>query len=54
VTEHIARSYDQELDRLDKLLSQMGGMAEAQLSDAINALMKRDSAMAETVIAGDA
>jgi phosphate transport system protein len=53
VTEHIARSYDQELDRLDKLLSQMGGMAEAQLSDAINALMKRDSAMAETVIAGD-
>jgi phosphate transport system protein len=53
VTEHIARSYDQELDRLDKLLSQMGGMAEAQLSDAINALMKRDSAMAETVIASD-
>jgi phosphate transport system protein len=53
VTEHIARAYDQELDRLDKLLSQMGGMAEAQLSDAINALMKRDSAMAETVIAGD-
>ena len=53
MTEHIARSYDQELDRLDKLLSQMGGMAEAQLSDAINALMKRDSAMAETVIASD-
>jgi len=53
VTEHIARSYDQELDRLDKLLSQMGGMAEAQLSDAISALMKRDSAMAETVIASD-
>ncbi len=53
MTEHIARSYDQELDRLDKLLSQMGGMAEAQLSDAINALMKRDSAMAETVIVSD-
>ena len=53
MTEHTARSYDQELDRLDKLLSQMGGMAEAQLSDAISALMKRDSAMAETVIASD-
>jgi phosphate transport system protein len=54
VTEqHIARSYDQELDRLDKLLTQMGGMVEAQLSDAIAALMKRDSALAETVIAGD-
>ncbi len=53
VNEHIAKSYDQELDRLDKLLTQMGGMVEAQLSDAITALMKRDSGLAETVIGGD-
>jgi phosphate transport system protein len=53
VTEHLAKSYDQELDRLDKLLTQMGGMVEAQLSDAITALMKRDSSLAETVIGGD-
>jgi phosphate transport system protein len=53
VTEHLAKSYDQELDRLDKLLTQMGGMVEAQLSDSITALMKRDTALAETVIGGD-
>ena len=53
MTEHIAKSYDQELDKLDKLLTQMGGMVEAQLTSAISALMKRDSELAETVIGAD-
>ncbi len=43
-----------ELDELKKLLLTMAGEVERQLTDAIRALIERDSALAEAVIAGDA
>jgi len=42
--EHIIKSYDEELARLNKMVVEMGGLAESQLADAIEAVVKRDSA----------
>lgn len=52
--EHIVKSYDTELGRLAAIISQMGGLAEAQLASAIQALVRRDSDLAGQVIRSDA
>jgi phosphate transport system protein len=51
--EHIIKSYDEELERLSKMIVEMGGLAESQLAAAIEAVAKRDSALATRVIEGD-
>jgi phosphate transport system protein len=53
-SEHIIKSYDQELTRLDNIVAEMGGMAESQLALAMEALIKRDSDLAAKVIESDA
>ena len=52
-SEHIIKSYDQELHRLDNIVAEMGGLAESQLASALDAVMKRDSDLAAEVIEGD-
>ncbi len=52
-TEHIVKSYDEDLKRLDNLIAEMGGLAENQLASAMDALIRRDSALAERVIVQD-
>ena len=52
-SEHIIKSYDQELHRLDNIVAEMGGLAESQLTSALDAVMKRDSDLAAEVIEGD-
>ena len=49
-TDHIVKSFDEELSRLSDLLSRMGGLAESQLENSIEALQKRDSSLAEDAI----
>jgi phosphate transport system protein len=51
--EHIIKSYDDELRRLNNTIMQMGGLAEGQLAAAIDAVIKRDSALAALVVAAD-
>ena len=52
--EHIIKSYDEELSRLNNTIVEMGGLAESQLAAAIEAVTKRDSALAARVVEGDA
>lgn len=52
-SEHIIKSYDEELRRLDNAITQMGGLAESQLTAAIEAVAKRDSQLATRVVEGD-
>src|SRR6202167_163889 len=52
--EHIMKSYDEELSRLSKMIVEMGGLAESQLASALDAVNRRDSALAVQVIEGDA
>jgi len=53
-TDHIVRSYDNELSKLASIISQMGGLAETQLANAIQALIRRDTELATAVISADA
>ncbi|MBM3554817.1 MAG: phosphate signaling complex protein PhoU [Alphaproteobacteria bacterium] len=50
---HTVKAYDDELKKLAGDLLRMGGLAESQLGAAIQALTKRDDALADAVIAGD-
>jgi phosphate transport system protein len=54
VSEHIIKSYDEELRRLTATITQMGGLAESQLAASIDAVIKRDSDLAATVVETDA
>ncbi|NYZ12961.1 phosphate signaling complex protein PhoU [Azospirillum sp. RWY-5-1] len=51
--EHIVRSFAQELQRLSNLITQMGGVAEAQVGSAIKAVARRDVALAAQVMQAD-
>jgi phosphate transport system protein len=52
-SEHIIKSYDEELHRLNKIIVEMGGLAETQLAAAIEAVVRRDTELAASVIEGD-
>ena len=53
-SEHLVKSFDEQLERLNASISEMGGLAEAQLQMALDALSRRDTDLAQRVIAGDA
>ena len=40
--EHIVRSFDEELNQLNSMIAEMGGMAESQLAAAVDAMVRRD------------
>jgi phosphate transport system protein len=53
MSDHIVRAYDEELAAIRNLLAQMGGLVEDQLDRAIDALSRRDTALADKVIVAD-
>ncbi len=53
-SEHTLKRFDEELERLNSTLNEMGGLTESQLSKALDALRERDTDLAERVIAEDA
>ena len=50
---HIVKSYDVEFASLDRVVAEMGGLAERLLSDAFEALERRDPKLAEQAAASD-
>lgn len=52
-THHISQQYNIELDDIRTHLSEMGGMAQRQVNDAILALVEADIVKAEQVVKGD-
>ncbi len=53
-SEHMIKGYDEELHKLNNTITEMGGLAESQLTAAIEAVMERDSDLAASVVEGDA
>jgi phosphate transport system protein len=53
-SDHIVRSYDEQLRRVRDMLARMGGLAERQVNDATVALTRRDAVLAAEVIGRDA
>jgi phosphate transport system protein len=53
VSDHTTRVFDADLITLTQLVAQMGGLAQKQVTDSIDALSRRDMGLARQVIAAD-
>jgi phosphate transport system protein len=53
MSEHIVKSFHDQLEALSTGIVQMGGLCETQLANAIDAISRRDVAVAEQVVAAD-
>ena len=51
--EHTLKAFDEDLDRLRALISQMGGLAEHAIGEAMRCLVQRDVEGAQRVVADD-
>jgi phosphate transport system protein len=51
--EHTLKAFDEDLDRLRALISEMGGLAEHAISEAMRCLVQRDMDGAQKVVADD-
>ena len=49
--DHTVKSYDKELDTLERRIAEMGGIAEKMVVDAMDSLANSDSALAREVVA---
>ncbi len=54
MNEHIVKSYEDELNTLTAECARMGGLCEAQVADAVDAVVKRDQALASAIVERDA
>ena len=52
-TQHTVKSYEQELNLLSRKVTEMGGLVETQITGAIDALVQRDTELADEVIRRD-
>jgi phosphate transport system protein len=53
MNEHIVASFDEELNGLARDIAEMGGLAEQLVGDSVAALVRRDTTLAQEVIAAD-
>ena len=53
MSEHTAKAFDVDLQELARKVSEMGGLAEKEIADSVDALARRDGALAQRVIATD-
>ncbi|HVD75050.1 MAG TPA: phosphate signaling complex protein PhoU [Xanthobacteraceae bacterium] len=51
--EHTAKAFDVDLQELTRMVAEMGGLAEKQIADAVDALARRDADRAQRTVAGD-
>jgi phosphate transport system protein len=54
MTEHTTKAFDVDLQEITRLVAEMGGLAEKQVADSIDALTRRDGERARRVLAVDA
>jgi phosphate transport system protein len=53
MNQHIVSAFDSEIKDLQKKIAEMGGIAEKMLSDALDAIEKRDTRIAQQIIMTD-
>jgi phosphate transport system protein len=54
MTEHTIRAFDADLQELARMIAEMGGLAERQIGDALDALNRHDAELARSTVAADA
>jgi phosphate transport system protein len=52
--DHIAKAFDTDLEDLNRMVAEMGGLAEREIAEAVQSLTRRDTALARKMIATDA
>jgi phosphate transport system protein len=53
MSEHTIKAFDFDLQELSRKVAEMGGLAEKQIGDAVEALSRRDAVLAQRVMATD-
>ncbi|MBS0384597.1 MAG: phosphate signaling complex protein PhoU [Proteobacteria bacterium] len=53
MAEHTVKAFTEELDALTQEVARMGGLAEASVNDSLSAVVRRDTALAQSVIERD-
>jgi phosphate transport system protein len=53
MTEHTAKAFDTDLQDIARKVAEMGGLAEKQIADSMDALVERDVELAQRVVAMD-
>ena len=54
MTDHTMKAFDNDLQELARMVAEMGGLAEKQVAEAVDALAKRDTSLAQRVSTADA
>src|SRR6516162_6376277 len=54
ISDHTTKAFDVDLQELTRMVAEMGGLAEKQIADSVDALVKRDVERARRVVALDA
>jgi phosphate transport system protein len=53
MTEHTIKAFDADLQELARMIAEMGGLAERQIGDALDALNRHDAELALSVVLAD-
>src|SRR6266480_2087578 len=53
-SEHTAKAFDSDLQELTRLVAEMGGLVERMIVESVDALVRRDAALGQRVVAADA
>src|SRR5271166_623396 len=53
MSEHTIKAFDVDLQELTRKVAEMGGLAERQIADAVDALARRDTTLAQNIITLD-
>jgi phosphate transport system protein len=53
VVDHTVKAYDRELDTIERMIAEMGGIAEKMVVDAVDALANGDTELAHQIVATD-
>ena len=51
--DHTVKAYDRELDTIERLIAEMGGIAEKMVVEAMDALASADTALANQIVSTD-
>jgi phosphate transport system protein len=53
MADHTHKAFDTDLNDLQRMVAEMGGLAEQQIADAVDALSRRDTVLAQHIIPAD-
>src|SRR5499427_1754602 len=54
MTEHTQKAFDADLQELSRMIAEMGGLAEREIGNAIDALSRHDAELSKSIIGEDA